>query len=115
MCQICIPSRRVPVLTFGFAKDMSGRVGCSINTALGLTEMIAEDDGQYLRTAVELATNRSFWLGIRTRLVHTCLQVHPRHPFWDLARYVRNMEKGFEEAWFNYLSGARVRHIFIKE
>mmetsp|Transcript_20598 Transcript_20598/g.28377 ORF Transcript_20598/g.28377 Transcript_20598/m.28377 type:complete len:270 (-) Transcript_20598:21-830(-) len=106
----------VPVLTFGSAMDMSGRVGNSVLTTLGLSEMIAMDDEAYLNTAIILANDQSFYKSIRNRLVDTCLMKKPkRHVFWDLQRYVKNLEKGLEEAWFNFLVGAVPRHIFVKD
>jgi hypothetical protein len=37
------------------------------------------------------------------------------NPFWDLKRYVGNFERGLEEIWYNFLSGAQPRHIFVEE
>ena len=107
---------RVPVLTFGSAMDMSGRVGNSVLNTLGLPEMVAADDEAYLNTAISLARDSSFYKSIRSRLVETCLMKEPkRHVFWDLKRYVKNLERGLEEAWFNFLVGASPRHIFVKD
>jgi predicted O-linked N-acetylglucosamine transferase (SPINDLY family) len=103
------------VLTFATAKDMSGRVGNSIMKTLGLHEMIAPDDEAYRATAIALASNKTFFNDIRHRLVQSCLQTQPRHRFWDLDRYVRNLERGFEEMWFKYLSGAATAHIAVKD
>ena len=45
----------------------------------------------------------------------TIAQEEPHHPFWDLKRYVGNLERGFEEAFFLFLNGEKPRHVFVAQ
>jgi hypothetical protein len=42
---------------------------------------------------------------IRRKLIGTALQMNPMHPYWDAARYVKNLETGLLLAWERFLSG----------
>lgn len=59
-----------------------------------------DEDGIYTRT--------------RTALVKSCLQTQPlMHPFWDVARYVRNFERGLSEAFRRYIHDEKWDHIEV--
>ena len=61
---------------------------------------------KYYDIAKSLATDSIRFRRVRDQLVATCYEKHPkRHKFWDLEYYVSYLEKGFEFAWHNYLSG----------
>jgi len=106
----------VPIVTRSDGKDMCSRVTTSSNIILGLAELNAyEGPKQYEDIAIELGNNATFHKQIRTKLIDTCLQRNPMHPYWDVARYVKNFEAGLEMAWERFIQGKRPEHIYIKE
>ena len=74
------------MVTMGTDVDMSGRVGSSILTALGLTELITYEPNEYVALAVRLGKYPNMYDMIRKKLVHTTRQ-RPMNPFWDLERF----------------------------
>lgn len=76
----------VPIVTLGTSVDISGRVGQSMLTAIGLSELVAQSQEQYDSIAIEFGRNRSFYIEKRDQLVATCLAKDPPHPYWDLER-----------------------------
>jgi len=104
----------VPVVTRSDGQDMSSRVTTSANIVLGIdNEMNAMGLEEYAQKAITLAKNRTLFLKVRKKLIDSCLQEDPMHPFWDMKRYVRNLEKGFKEAWRVYLAGETFEHTDI--
>ncbi|KAG7338568.1 glycosyl transferase family 41 protein [Nitzschia inconspicua] len=96
----------VPIVTRSDGDDMSSRVTTSANIVLGLEELNAyEGPRQYEDIAIELGTNPSKYNMVRRKLIDTALQKNPMHPYWDAARYVRNLETGLIMAWERFLSG----------
>ena len=101
----------VPLLTFGNGVDMGGRVGNSILHELGLEELVANSSDEYKDTAVELATNKTLYTDIRSRLVESCYD--PVNRFWNPRLYVHHLEKGYLSAWIRFLEGKNPDHICI--
>jgi Glycosyl transferase family 41 len=105
----------VPVVTRGDGMDMGSRVGASALTALGIKELIAHTQGEYDQIAVKLATDSAFYTEVRTKLVQANLAKSPRNPFWDLERYVRNLESGLASAWKTFIEGGEMQHVYITD
>lgn len=106
----------VPIITRSDGEDMSSRVTTSANTVLGMEELNAPGGSkEYEDIAIKLATNATAYESVRTKLVQSCLQRDPMHPYWDVFRYVRNIETGVQRAWERYLSGEAPEHIYIVE
>ena len=117
----------VPVLTHGDSIEMGGRVGASILTTLGLTDLIARNRSEYKKMAVKMGLDESLYLSTRERLVRTCLDGHSSdlkdgngkaqrpNPYWDLERYVKNLEFGFQVAFFSFLHGIEPQHIRVRD
>lgn len=106
----------VPIVTRSDVTDMSARVTTSANVVLGLDELNAYDGvKQYEAIAIRLATNSSFYVRVRSELIDSCLQRNPMHPYWDVARYVKNFETGLKTAWKYFLDGKDPEHIRIQE
>jgi len=103
----------VPLVTLGNCDVMAGRVTTSILSTLNVTELIAADESHYLKIAVELAQNRSWHRKVRSKIVNTCLNEVNRNPFWDMKRYARNLENGFEQVWSTFLEGKERRHVDV--
>lgn len=96
--------------------DMSARVSTSANVVLGLEELNAYDGPrQYEDIAIELGRNPEKLEKVRRKLIGTALQRNPMHPYWDVARYVKNFETGLTTVWERYLAGKPPEHITIEE
>jgi len=104
----------VPIVTRSDGDDMASRVTTSANTVLGLEQLNAYDGpAQYEEIAIRLGTNTMMFSMIRARLIDACLMRNPMHPYWDVERYVKNMETLFTMAWEIYLSGKAKRHLYL--
>ena len=95
---------------------MSSRVSTSANTVLGMEDLNAKDGiKQYIEIATKLGTNTTYFQSKRNKLISSCLQKNPMHPYWDVERYVANFEKGLRLAWETYLAGDEVEHIIVDD
>ncbi len=84
----------VPVVTLP-RKTASGRAGLSILTTLGLTELIAGSEDEFVRIAGELARDRSRLGELRSMLREKMRQ----SPLMDAASFARKMEAAYRDAW----------------
>ena len=106
----------VPIVTRSDGSDMSSRVTTSANIVLGLEELNAKEGvRQYEDIAIRIGTDESFYRRVRNKLIDSCLQRNPMHPYWDVARYVKNFEAGLRIAWQHFLDGKDPQHIRIVE
>ena len=106
----------VPIVTRSDGDDMSSRVSTSANIVLEMSDLNAVDGvSQYVEIATKLGTDSEYYSSIRTKLIDSCLQKNPLHPYWDVPRYTRNFETGLKHAWEQYLSGKPKQHIYVKE
>ena len=106
----------VPIVTRADGDDMSSRVSTSANIVLGMSDLNAvKGASQYEEIAIKLGTNPKFYKTKRKKLIETCLQKNPMHPYWDVPRYVKSFENGLKQAWDQYLSGKPRTHITITE
>ena len=77
----------LPVLT-QIGNTFAGRVAASQITALGLNELIANSEDEYIAKALEFATNPSTLKAIQQRLEDNRAQ----SPLFDTRRYVNDLE-----------------------
>ena len=106
----------VPIVTRADGDDMSSRVSTSANIVLGMSDLNAvKGASQYEEIAIKLGTNTKYYKTKRKKLIETCLQKDPMHPYWDVPRYVKSFESGLKQAWDQYLSGKPKTHITITE
>ena len=106
----------VPIVTRADGDDMSSRVSTSANIVLGMSDLNAvKGASQYEEIAIKLGTNSKYYKTKRKKLIETCLQKDPMHPYWDVPRYVKSFENGLKQAWDQYLSGKPRTHITITE
>ena len=103
----------VPVVTRGDGVDMGSRVGASILTALNLTELIGTNQQNYNDIALKLALDKDYYAEIRSKLIQANHAETPMNPFWDLQRYVRNLESGFESVWDNFINSGVIEHVYV--
>ena len=84
----------VPVITLAGASH-GGRVGVSQMSNLGLQELIAKNQDDYVNIAVELAGNieklSALRAGMRERMLAS--------PLMNVERFTRNLEQGYEQMW----------------
>ena len=106
----------VPMITRTDGKDMASRVTTSANILIGLDQYLnAPSIQNYVTKAVTLAKNSTLLEEVRSKLIESALKKNPMHPYWDMLRYVRNLEKGWFEAWKAYIDGKPKSHIYIKD
>mmetsp|Transcript_7651 Transcript_7651/g.11169 ORF Transcript_7651/g.11169 Transcript_7651/m.11169 type:complete len:166 (-) Transcript_7651:2747-3244(-) len=106
----------VPIVTRSDGDDMSSRVTTSANIVLGLEELNAYGGpNQYEEIAIDVGNNPDKLKRIRDKLIGTALQRNPMHPYWDVARYVKNFQSGLQESWDRYLKGLQPDHITVVE
>ena len=87
----------VPVITLRGERH-AGRVGASILTRIGLGEMVAESQDQYVRIGTELAKDmnalENLRAGLRLRMQSSAL--------CDGRAFARSMENTFQKVWRNW-------------
>jgi len=84
----------VPVVTKAGAMGFA-RSGASILGAIGLPELVAESEDQYLEIAVRLATDRP-----RLRALQRGLREHMRAaPLMDAPAFMRDLEAAYRDTW----------------
>jgi predicted O-linked N-acetylglucosamine transferase (SPINDLY family) len=77
----------LPVLT-QIGHTFAGRVAASQITALGLNELIANSEDEYIAKALEFATNPSALKAVRQRLEDN----RAHSPLFDTKRYAKDLE-----------------------
>jgi protein O-GlcNAc transferase len=84
----------VPVVT-RVGHTVVGRAGYSQLTNLGLSELVAWSDGEFVSLAARLAADRSRLAHLRT----TLRERMERSALMDAARFARNIEAAYREMW----------------
>ena len=79
--------------------------------AIGLSELIAEDMAGYMALARRYARDPAALAALKAKLAANRLTT----PLFDSARFVRTLERGFEEAFRLYLEGDKPRHIVLDD
>jgi protein O-GlcNAc transferase len=88
----------VPVLTLPGEMPVS-RAGLSLLSNIGLAELAASSEEEYLRVAVELSENLPRLAGLRATL-RPRMQVSP---LMDAARFARSIENAYRSVWERWL------------
>ena len=99
----------LPVLTCP-GETFASRVAGSLLRAIGMPELIMDDLDAYVRTAIELATDRDRLRLLADRLAHN----RSTMPLYDTARLTRHMEAAYEQMYESYLAGRRPTHFAVK-
>jgi predicted O-linked N-acetylglucosamine transferase (SPINDLY family) len=84
----------VPVVTF-VGQTAMGRAGSSVLSNLGLPELAARSEEEYVRIASELAAD----LPRLGRLRSTLRQRMEQSPLMDAPRFARNLEAAYRQMW----------------
>lgn len=91
----------VPVVSRAGRHGFS-RSGASILNAIGLAELVAANDAEYLQTAAALAIDRERLGALRRGLRDRML----RSPLLDAAGFMRDLEDAYRQVWREYCSAA---------
>jgi len=95
----------VPVVSLA-GKTAVGRGGLSILSNIGLPELVANSEEEYVRIALELANDLP-------RLDHLRLTLRRRmeaSPLMDAPRYARNIEAAYRAMWRRWCAGMGMTH-----
>jgi predicted O-linked N-acetylglucosamine transferase (SPINDLY family) len=84
----------VPVVTLE-GETYASRVGVSLLSNVGLTELIARSPEEYAENAVQLGADTERLAALRTRLRDMVSQ----SPLTDAKRFTANLEKAYREMW----------------
>jgi predicted O-linked N-acetylglucosamine transferase (SPINDLY family) len=92
----------VPVVALAGNRH-AARVGVSLLTQVGLTELIAKSPDDYVRIATELAGDldrlAALRMGLRERMRNS--------PLCDARTFTRNLEQAYREMWRKWCSERR--------
>ena len=105
----------VPIVTRSDGVELSSRVTTSANVVLGLSELNGNGISEYVQIATKLGLDKNYFNDVRRKLIRTCLQRNPYHPYWDTRRYTKNLERGFEMIWKRYMAGLKANHVTVIE
>ncbi len=89
--------------------SFASRVGASVLTAAGLSELIASDIGSYEELAVSLAESPERLAAFRART-----KARQAMPLFDTPRWVSNLEKAYKAMWGIHLAGQSPREIAVE-
>lgn len=87
----------VPVITLAGNRH-AGRVGVSLLTRVGLTELIAHNPEEYVKLAVELAGDTERLGRLRAGL----REQMKRSPLCDAAAFTAELERAYRELWIKW-------------
>jgi protein O-GlcNAc transferase len=99
----------LPVVT-KLGEGFAARVAGSLLSAVGLKELITENEAEYEALALKLATNPDYLNQIKSKLAANKLT----YPLFDSGMYTRHLERGYQLAYQKYFSGHRPDTIFVK-
>lgn len=91
----------VPVITLAGAAHVA-RVGVSLLSSVGLTDLIAESEDNYLARAVALANNPEYSQALRSSLRDRM----QNSPLTDAAGFTRELENAYLEMWRRWCASA---------
>lgn len=94
----------LPVITLA-GQTHANRVGVSILTNMGLPDLIAHSEDQYLELAASLAADRPRLRHFRQALRPTLLA----SPLTDAPRFITHLESAYRTIWQNYCASVSAR------
>ena len=98
----------VPVLTLP-GKQFAARVGASLSHAVGLSEMVAKSEEDYMQKALEMAQSPEALASIRGKLYRN----RKSAALFDTLGFTRALERGFDLAFERHLMGQPCAHIDV--
>ena len=100
----------VPVITKQ-GKQFSSRVASSLLNAVGLSELITQNEKEYEELILKLALNPRILENIKTKLSNNRLT----EPLFDTKRYTKNFEKALIKAHKLYADNGKIENFKVKE
>jgi predicted O-linked N-acetylglucosamine transferase (SPINDLY family) len=100
----------LPLVT-KLGKGFAARVAGSVLNALGLPELITENEHDYESLILKLATNSKKLANIKEKLAANRLT----QPLFDTEQYTKNLEDGYKQAYQNYFEGRPPRTIIVQK
>ena len=98
----------LPVLTL-IGESFQSRIGASLLSAIGLTEMIAYSQQDYERMAIELALNQHKLSSIRAKLIKNRFNTK----LFNSVEFTRNLEIAYTKVMNPYLSSLSPDNISV--
>lgn len=98
----------VPIVT-QIGSSFAGRMAASVLKSVGLLELVAENEAEYVRIAVGLARNPDRLQDIRAQLKISLKE----SALFDPLRFARSLENAFCRAYERYLAGEVPEHINV--
>ncbi len=102
-------SMGVPIITLK-GETFASRVGASLLKSLELLDLITNSFDAYEKKAVELATNSKEFTIVKNKLREN----KAKKILFNTVRFTRNIEKGYEAAYENYINKKRPKTIEIQ-
>ena len=100
----------LPVVT-KLGKGFASRVAGSLLHAIGVSELVTENEQNYESLALHLARNPDALLTIKKKIKANRLS----HPLFDTERYTKDLETGYAKAYQNYYDGHPPKTIHVLE
>jgi len=91
--------------------QFAARVAASALVAVGLPGLVARNGAQYAEIALKLARDPQ----ARTSIRRTLAEARGKAPLFDAARFVRNLERGYETMVLRHRRGEQPAPIDVKE
>jgi predicted O-linked N-acetylglucosamine transferase (SPINDLY family) len=98
----------LPVLTM-IGKGFPARVAASLLNALGLPELITDNEKDYEYLALELASNPEKLTKIKNKLIMNRMS----KPLFNTEIYTKHLENGYQQVYQNYIEGNKPKTINI--
>ena len=98
----------LPIVT-KLGQGFAARVAGSLLTAVGLTELITENEQDYEALILELATNPVKLANVREKLAVNRLS----QPLFDTQQYTKHLEDAYQQAYQNYFEGKSPQTIVV--
>lgn len=99
----------LPVIT-KIGHSFSARVSSSLLTAIDMPELITNSEDEYEQLALELAKNPDRLADIKQRLQRNRLST----PLFNTHQFTKDLERGYQKAHENYLSGSQPTNINVE-
>lgn len=90
----------LPVLTC-LGSSFAGRVGASINRAIGMPELVTNSLAEYEALALKIARDPALCAALKEKLARN----RNAFPLFDTARLTRHVEAAYERMWQTYRDG----------
>ena len=100
----------LPIVT-KMGQGFATRVAGSLLNAVGLPELITENEQDYESLILELATNPDSLAKVKEKLKANCFT----HPLFNTERYTRYLEDGYQQTYQNYCEGKQRRTIIVSK